>query len=605
MYSGCGIAGTLVHTVAAGPVPGRADVERMTAALAHRGPDAGGFWCDDAVMFGHRRLSIVGLGDAGTQPMTRAHLTITYNGELYNFRALRRELGAEFVFESETDTEVVLRAWQRWGPAALQRFRGMFAFAIWDQRARCLTLVRDRLGIKPLYFHHGPSWFSFASEAEALLQCTGVPRRPDLDTIRHRLLCSSTLEVDPWRTALDGVRSVPPATYLAVTADGNTSSTTYWSLPETNSQAQGSTAELTELLADSVQTMLAADVPVATFLSGGLDSSAITALAARHGPLTAVTIAYAAQDPASGVPSTVNEDTRYSRTLIEHLSADVDHRIHVRPNTIILDDIDTVCDLAAVNDDVRHVSILANYRTVHDLGLRVVLNGQGADETMAGYVGRANFIANILDIRSPDEALIRRLPASRQAPGLSSDVLRHRRTADAAVLEVLHREPGTALERAHRLLVGTQVARIVQFEDFLAMRMTIEARFPFLDHPIVEWCFAAPFQRHIHPQSRQGKMLLRASMHRIIPDTVLSRPKAVFPYPAKGELHRSLVALARRHEQSLRADPLVTALFTMPPSDLATWPVDLLWLVLAMWRCGDGMSDSIPWRIDSSGRHEP
>ncbi|WP_405132949.1 asparagine synthase (glutamine-hydrolyzing) [Nocardia sp. NBC_01388] len=585
MYSGCGIAGTLVHHRAGGPVPGRFDVEAMTAALTHRGPDAEGIWAIDTVIFGHRRLSIVGLGVAGAQPMTRAHLTITYNGELYNFRELRKELAAEFVFESGTDTEVVLRAWQKWGPAVLQRFRGMFAFAIWDQRARHLTLVRDRLGIKPLYFHSGPAAFAFASEAQALLQCSGVPHRPDLDTIGHQLLCSSTLEVDPWRTALAEVRAVPPATYLVVTAEGTTYATTYWSLPETDTHAQGSAAELEELLTDSVQRMQAADVPVCAFLSGGLDSSAITALAARHGPLTAVTIAYNAHELADRAASTFNDDMRFSRLLVESLHTEVDHRIHVRPNTITLDDIDSVCDLAAVNDDVRLVSILANYRVVRDLGLRVVLNGQGADEIMGGYIGQSNFLANILDIGDPGKDLVYRLPASRQAPGLSADVLRNRRAARTAVLEIMHDQPGTALERAHRLLVRTQIPRIVQFEDFLAMRMSVEARFPFLDHPFVEWCFAAPFERHIHPRTRHGKVLLRACMQPSIPGTVVSRPKAVFPYPEKGALHGSLVSLARRHERSIRADPLVGALFAMPrESDLSTWSIDQLWLVLAMWR---------------------
>ncbi|WP_327118972.1 asparagine synthase (glutamine-hydrolyzing) [Nocardia sp. NBC_01730] len=591
MYSGCGIAGTLIHHRAPGPVPDHTDVGRMTAALTHRGPDAEGIWGQDAVVLGHRRLSIVGLGEAGAQPMTRAHLTITYNGELYNFQELRRELAAEFVFGSGTDTEVVLRAWQKWGTAALQRLRGMFAFAIWDRRAQRLTLVRDRLGIKPLYFHQGPAAFAFASEAQALLHCSGVPRRPDLDTINHRLLCSSTLEVDPWRTALAEVRSVPPATYLVVAADGTTSATTYWALPQTDAHAQGSVAELEELLSDSVQRMQAADVAVSTFLSGGLDSSAITALAARHGPLTAVTIAYDASEPACAAVSDLNDDEWFSRLLIEHLHADIDHRIHVRPNTITLADIDAVCDLAAVNDDVRLVSILANYRVVRDLGLRVVLNGQGADETMAGYVGQPNFVADILDVRAPGMDLVHRLPASRQAPGLSADILSERRAAHTAVLEVLHSQPGTALERVHRLLVGTQVPRIVQFEDFLAMRMSVEARFPFLDHPLVEWCFATPFERHIHPAARRGKVMLRAGMWRIIPDTVVSRPKAVFPYPAKDALHRGLVALARQYERFLRADPLVDAFFAMPAdSDLSTWSVNQLWLVLAMWRWHDRLN---------------
>ncbi|WP_436498588.1 asparagine synthase (glutamine-hydrolyzing) [Actinokineospora sp. HUAS TT18] len=579
MFSGCGIAGALVFDDAGGPVPTAADVARMTDALAHRGPDGEGLWSDRGVHFGHRRLSIVGLGDTGAQPMTRDHLTIVYNGELYNFRELREQLRGDFVFESGTDTEVLLRAWQKWGPAAVDRLRGMFAFALWDGRERTLSLVRDRLGVKPLYFHRSDSAIVFASEVDALLRCPTVPRAPDLDAIRHRLLCSSTLEVDPWRTVVSGVRALPPATRLTVRSDGRTSSTTYWRLPEAGDD---SGTELLPLLSDSVRTMLMADVPVSAFLSGGLDSSAITALARQSGDVTAVTVAYADEH---GADPGVNDDLRFSQALVEHLGAGVDHHTFVQPNAVTLADVDAVCDMAALNDDVRHVNILANYRSVRDLGLTVVLNGQGADETMGGYVGRPNFIANIMDIGAPDDTRVNRLPSSRSAGGLSAEVLRYRGGADRDVLDFLKSLPGTGVERAHRLLVHTQLARVVQFEDFLAMRMSIEARFPFLDHPVVEWCFARPFERHLRADTRQGKVALREAMRGLLPDTVLDRPKAVFPYPELGALHRSLGELAADHEPELHADPLVASLFALPDKgEIKSLPVDSLWLVLATWR---------------------
>ncbi len=594
-YSGCGIAGFLVHQCAPGPVPDRDDVAAMSAALSHRGPDAEGLWARDRVMFGHRRLSIVGLGETGAQPMTRDQLTITYNGELYNFRELREELATEFVFTSGTDTEVVLRAWQKWGPAALHRFCGMFAFVVYDHRTREMTLVRDRLGIKPLYFHAGPAAFVFASEVQGLLACSTVPRSPDLDTISHRLLCSSTLEVDPWRTAISDVRSLPAAMYLVVAADGTTTATTYWSLPHTDPYARRSPTEFADLLTESVETMRVADVTVSAFLSGGLDSAAITALAARQDRVTAVTVAYGTSQMSG--ENHVNDDERFSRLLVEHLPGRIDHHIHVRPHQMTLDDIDAVCDFAAVCDDVRHIGILANYQAVRDLGLRVVLNGQGADETMGGYVGQPSFIANILDVADRDPNTIRRLPGSRQTPGLSPDVLSHQRFAHSDVLDFLHDQPGTILERIHRFLVATQIPRIVQFEDFLAMRASVEARFPFLDHRLVERCFAGPFEHHVHSEDRSGKTMLRAALRDILPGSVIARQKAVFPHPPDAVMRRELAMLARQHHESLRGDPLVTALFTLSATeDFSTWPVNRLWTVLSMWRWHQRLA-SLPRRV--------
>ncbi|MGN2639003.1 asparagine synthase (glutamine-hydrolyzing) [Nocardia takedensis] len=599
VYSGCGIAGRLTYRHRTGaPVPGHHDVASMTAALAHRGPDGQGCWTGEGVVLGHRRLSIVGPGEAGAQPMTRAHLTITYNGELYNFRELRRELATEFQFTSDTDTEVLLRAWQRWGTAALPRLRGMFAFALWDHRTRELTLVRDRFGIKPLYFHHSLTRLAFASEAQALLQCVGVPRRPNIDALHHRLLCSSTLETDPRRTALDEVCSIPPATYLVVSAGGRLTYTRYWALPEPGDlHHHAGTGEPVELLADSVAAMLDADVPVATFLSGGLDSSAITALAHRQGPLTAVTTGHI--DAAGSPDGHLGDDTRYSAALVEHLGADVVHRIHLRPNTITLDDIDAVCDLAAVCDDVRHVGIAANYQAVAGLGLRVVLNGQGADETMAGYVGRVNFVTDILDVTDPYPSINPRLPRTRQAPALSRDVLRHRHDADTAVEHVLYSMAGTPLERVHRLMVATQIPRIAQFEDFLAMRSGIEARFPFLDDRLVEWCFTGSFDRHLHPATRTGKIGLRAGTRDILPAAVRTRPKVGFPAPEAVAVHHSLAELVREHEPAIRRDPLVTALFDLPPPahEQTRWPTQLLWLALTLWRWHHRLNSTANQRI--------
>jgi asparagine synthase (glutamine-hydrolysing) len=585
MFSGCGIAGLLRFDGHDRDAPGIGDVRRMTRALAHRGPNGEGVWDRPPVALGHRRLSIIDLGARAAQPMTRDHLTIVYNGELYNYRALRDELRPELGFSTTTDTEVVLRAWQRWGPDALARFNGMYAFAVWDDRERCLYLVRDRLGVKPLYYHRSAGFVAFASEVEALLRCEAIPRRPDLDALRHQLLCSSTLDVEPGRTLVQDVLSLPPATMMTVRPDGTARQHRYWQLPETPPGVEeDGAAELAELLRGSVTGMLVGDVPIGTFLSGGLDSSGITALAAGAQPITSVTVAYAA-DGSADPDSCQNEDLRFSRMLAGHYGERIDHRVFVQSGPLTLSDIDDVCDLATLGDDVRHVNILRNYRSIRDLGLRGVLNGQGADEIMGGYVGRPNFVRTILDVRDPSPDTITGLPGARQPAAVTPDVLSHRAEAHAKVLAFHAALPGTLLERAHRLLTHTQLERILRFEDYLSMRMSVEARVPFLDHRIVEWCFSRPFDSHISTGAREGKVQLRAALRPLLPPAVRAREKQVFPFPDQDSLRRTLVDLVERHAGELRSDDVVNYLFRVPDRGAAAaLPVDTLWLLLSVWR---------------------
>jgi asparagine synthase (glutamine-hydrolysing) len=584
VFSGCGIAGVLHLTepTTGGPRPGTAAVKQMIQALAHRGPHGEGVWEDDGVILGHRRLAVTGLGEAGAQPMTRDHLTIVYNGETYNAPALRAELAAHYRFTSHTDTEVVLRAWQHWGPAALDKLRGMYAFAVFDTRTRQLTLVRDRIGIKPLYYHHGDGCVVFASEVEALLASGHVPRRPDMDTLTRQLLCSTTLSVDPARTPVDQVRALPPATVMTWQPGALPRTRTYWTLPHQVPHQPGArtdpAADLGRLLEASVGGMLMGDVPVAAFLSGGLDSCAITALAAQHGPLPCVTTTYAtAPSPEA------DDDLRHSRLLADHLGGRILHHCVAQPITATLDDLDAICDLAAIGDDPRHLAIWRNYRAVQDLGLRVVLNGQGADEIMGGYVGRPSTIRHLVDVQHPAYATARTLAASRQVPGLSHDALVLRDRAHQDVLDLHASLPGDPVERAHRLLVATQLTRVVQFEDFLGMRASVEARFPFLDHPLVEWAFTRPFATHIDAAAHRGKVHLAAAMRRHLPPALRSRPKAVFPHPDAAALRTLLAGIAARHGDELRADPLVRHLFTLP-TDLSSAPLPLLWPLLSLWR---------------------
>jgi asparagine synthase (glutamine-hydrolysing) len=578
-FTGCGIAGVLHATATSGRHPGVREVRAMTGALAHRGPDSEAIWEGPGVILGHRRLAITGPGEAGSQPMTRGHLTITYNGEAYNYRSLRQQLRSRYLFTTGTDTEVVLRAWQHWGPAALNRLNGMYAFAIWDNRARTLTLARDRIGIKPLYYYRGNGFTVFASETEALLTCPQIPRRPDIETLARHLLLSSALQPGRCRTLVDGITALPPATCLTLHADGRQRTVTYWELPQPPGPPRTEpelAAELSGLIARSVREMAAADVEVAAFLSGGLDSSAIAAHAASGSDLTAITLTY---------PRSKDDDLRYSRMLVQHCQPRVRHHVIARASASAIADIDAAGDLAAICDDPRHPAILANYQAVHDLGLRAVLNGQGADELMAGYAGLPAYAGLIRAAISGGAPDITALPASRQPPGLSTQVLARRSQAHFELRTYHDSLPGPPLERLHRLLLAAQVARIVQFEDFLSMRASVEARFPFLDHRIAEWCFTVPYTLHLQPGARQGKALLRQALHGILPTYLLRRPKQVFPHPGEAGLRASLAATATACHAELHDDPLLPELFDIPPDrDLPALPARTLWLLLATWR---------------------
>lgn len=588
MFSGCGIAGCVRFESRTVMQTDLASVRRMTSAMAHRGPHGHGLWQEGGVVLGHRRLSILDLSSSGAQPMKCGPLTITYNGELYNFEALRKELASEYTFCSGTDTEVVARAWQKWGERALDRFEGMYAFALWNSDTGELIVARDRIGIKPLYYFRSGEVFLFASEVEALLNSGLVPPRPNMEAIHHQLLCSSTLEVDPTRTPVAGVHALPAATVLRLNAaTGASVQRTYWALPRSTGAPVAERLELAAAFGDmigrSIRSMLIGDVPVAAFLSGGMDSSCIVREAADASRITCITVASADSDGA--LVAEDNPDVHYSRVVAAHCGSSVDHRVVLHRSSMELSDLDAVCDLGSVNDDIRHVNILSNYRCVSELGMRVVLNGQGADELMGGYLGLPGFSRNVVDLRSPSLSTIETLPASRQAEGLAGVVLAQRAAAHAAVLDMHASLPGEALERAHRFLFHTQLRRVLQFEDFLSMRASIEARVPFLDHRIVQWCFEQPFDLHVNLEAGYGKAMLRLAMARRLPDMLCQRPKQVFPFPDRRAVHASLRAIANAHESELRSDELIRHLFTLPwPGELDKLSLPALWSMLMMWR---------------------
>ncbi|MBI4830526.1 MAG: asparagine synthase (glutamine-hydrolyzing), partial [Candidatus Lindowbacteria bacterium] len=273
----CGIAGILNFDRA--PVDARA-IEKMTHSLRHRGPDFEDRYVKGSMGFGHTRLSIIDLSSAGNQPMATddKNFWIVYNGELYNYKDIKAELSREgYSFRSDTDTEVVLKSYQHWGPKCLDRFNGMFAFAVWDEAEQTLFLARDRMGEKPLYYWQSGTAFAFASEIKALLQHDAVKREIDFSSFDNYL----TLRYVPGpNTIFKNIQKLPPAHYMLV-RDSKVETKRYWDFEfvvDSGRTEQEWEEEFYDLLKDSVKRRLMSDVPLGVFLSGGVDSTMITGL---------------------------------------------------------------------------------------------------------------------------------------------------------------------------------------------------------------------------------------------------------------------------------------------------------------------------------------
>src|SRR5271169_6606813 len=381
----CGIAGF----VTAGAAPRGADLEarlwRMLATLRHRGPDDEGVWTDGRAGLAHARLSIIDLSLAGHQPMASADgsVWITYNGEIYNFAELRRELTAlGYSFLSRSDTEVIVNGWHAWGPRIFSRLRGMFALALWDQRSRCLILARDKIGKKPLYWARTGTGFVFGSEIKAVLVWPGISRMPDLAAIDHYL----TLQYVPApQTAFAGIRKLPAAHYLTISsaADGGIDEpelVRYWRLTRKPTAQIARPlhelrAELVAHLEEAVRIRLVSDVPLGAFLSGGVDSSAVVAMMARAGGGRVKTFSI-------GFPEKEYDETRYARMVAERYGTEHEEFV-VEPDAVAILPLlvwhygEPFADPSAI--PTYYVSQMARR------GVTVALNGDGGDEAFLGY----------------------------------------------------------------------------------------------------------------------------------------------------------------------------------------------------------------------------
>ncbi len=573
----CGIAGCYQQ------VDGQKLVDVMTDRIVHRGPDSTGIWSHEdsrvTVQLGFRRLSIIDLSAAADQPLRKDGLTIVYNGELYNYRALRAELAATGVrFATQSDTEVVLEAWRRWGAGALHRFRGMFAFALLDERTGELVLARDPFGIKPLYYLPRGRGVVFASELKALVSAIGSELR-----IEPGALVASMLYywLPEQRCAIDGVRKLPGGSWALFRPDGALTVQQYWEIADVAAHAAaGPPADLGPVIEESVTAHLVSDVPVSSFLSGGLDSSIVTVLAHRAAPeIDAYTITFRPEDQRL---EAMPDDAVYARKVAARYGIDL-HEIEISPDIVnllprIVDMLDEpIGDPAAINT-------LLMCEAARERGVKVILSGMGADELFGGYrkhlacvmASKYSKLPNRIP-RAGVRFAVERLPVSVKGRGL-----RHARWAKRFLtFAELPEEP--RFRRSYTLydpdelgaLVSPDLAgyvdRVIEehsdvyhdnvlqdevnrmcladarlflpglnlaYTDRASMAASVEVRVPFVDPLVARAAFSIKGSdkiRHWH-----SKVALKRAAESWLPREIVHRPKASFSAPLRAWVRNDL-----------------------------------------------------------------
>jgi asparagine synthase (glutamine-hydrolysing) len=578
----CGIAG-IFHVETAKPVdPAR--IRAMTDAQAHRGPDGSGVWTAQGVGLGHRRLSIIDLG-GGAQPMASAdgQIVVSYNGEIYNFRDVRRELeltGAVFV--SNSDTEVLIHGWRAWGPELLTRLNGMFAFALYDDAAKSLFLARDRLGVKPLHFARlTDGSIAIASELKGLLANPAVRREVKPQAIEDYF----ALGYVPDDTCMvAAVEKLPAGAYLLLKRGQAVPKPFVWWDVDFSQRASGSrmtlVAEMQQRLRAAVTSRMVADVPLGAFLSGGVDSSAVVALMAEAS-------AHPVQTCSIGFDRADHDETRYAAMIAQKFAT------NHRTRTVASDDfaaIDTL--VAAFDEPFADASALPTWRVCQLARetVTVALSGDGADEVFAGYrrykfqaaeervrslmpagfrrsvfgavakgYPKADWAPQMFRAKSTFEALARdgdeayalsvgvtgpAMRATLFSDGLKRELQGHR--AEDRYIKAMRNAPARdALDRAQYAdlkiwLPGDILTKV----DRTSMAASLEAREPLLDHRLVEFGARLPVAMRL--RGGTGKWLMKKALRGMLPDEILYRKKMGFVSPIASWFRGPLLGEAQR-----------------------------------------------------------
>lgn len=590
----CGISG--IFNINGDPVS-RDTLEFMNRVQAHRGPDGQDIFLDGRIGLGHVRLAILDLTEAGHQPLTEGRFTLTYNGEVYNYKELRKELeGHGHTFRSDCDTEVVLKSFLQWGRNCVKRFNGMFSFAIWDLFEGALFCARDRMGIKPFFYYHDGERFEFASEIKALLH-EPSRRQPRLRTLVR--FFGEGLTDDEHETFYEKIRLLPPAHTLWVTPRG-LNFNRYWR-PDPESQWQDfkvnspvdipihqerlaadgyfpKTEQLNEaaeafreLFCDSVRLRLRSDVPVGTCLSGGLDSSSV------------VTCASTLIDRPVETFSSIYPDRGYNeKRFIDDVAKTFGTNAH--PITSDGKDLPEIFDkiVWAQDEPTAGPGLYSQWKVMETAqkSVTVLLDGQGGDELLAGYhhyfreylselakelhsqghsLEQVKEVAKVIaEVTGNDhtdlaERAIRRAKRpkilkmfQRERPGrvktpaiLNRDLAGKLSKKDATRMDIDRLFDNSLSQKLYDDLTRFSIPPLLRYEDRNSMAFSLEARVPFLDHRLVEFCFALPNRFKIDPP--HTKLVLRKAMNGRLPASVTQRQdKLGYPTPAANWFRQEL-----------------------------------------------------------------
>jgi asparagine synthase (glutamine-hydrolysing) len=562
----CGIAGAVGH-----PLPDQDAADRMCRVIRHRGPDDQGVYYEPPAFLGMRRLAIID-PEGGKQPIGNedGSVRLVFNGEIYNFRELRSELEARgHRFATLSDSECIVHAYEEFGERCFERLRGMFAIALWDAPRRRLLLARDRLGKKPLYYRAGAGGLAFASELKSLLELPGWGRAIDRAALRDYLVLGY---VPTARCIFEGVAKLPPAHYLVYEA-GALRIRRYWQLrfePKWQDPEPVLEERLAALLDDAVKARLVSDVPFGAFLSGGLDSSLVVALMARHLEMPVRTFSIGFAEPGS-------DEIPDARIVARHVGSEHVEQVAEPDAARLLPDLVWFLDEPFGDSSAIPTFLVARLARQH---VKMVLSGDGGDELFAGYdrYGRFAVVDRLSRLGGPLIASSLRAAAA-LIPGAAARRVRWlaRRVSmpfpdsylsgvalsTREVLEELLREPPngaglfSSVEGAFlRPEIGSGLDRVMAGDvdsylpddilvkvDRMTMASSLEARAPLLDHELAE--FAARLPLGLKRRGGRGKYLLRRVAARLLPASVLSKRKQGFAIPLAAWLRRELRELAQ------------------------------------------------------------
>ena len=567
----CGIAGLV------GPWPSTMAAEMMEA-IAHRGPDGHGVWADDGVVLGHRRLSIIDLTDRAAQPMQTpdGRYILTYNGEIYNYRELRTELEqGGTVFQTVSDTEVLLHLFARDGLDCVEKLNGIFAFAVWDRQTHTLSLARDHLGVKPLYYSPLSKGFLFASELKALTLCPDLPRELDLTTVGDHL---GYLWTAGGNTMLKHVKKLRPGCTLTVSPDGEIKQDRYYRTPCFDPARPLSDAEprtLKNQIDGIVADQLVADVNVGALLSGGVDSSTLVAAMCRvTSPDNITTFCAAVNKPNSGTDN-FGDDQTYARIVARHLGVKL---IEVPTDADLVELLPRmVWQLDEPTADFAAAQTLMLAEAARENGIKVLLSGIGGDDLFTGYgrhtagliwaianqvPGMRSLGAGILRLVPPSSVLGRRLQRIGALLSMEEDLMlasgmsysavdaeQRWKLLSADVREVIPPDGITTsilasldatrgrhpVERFLDLeLNGFMPDHNLNYTDKMAMQAGVEVRVPLVDHRLVGAAMQMPLSAKI--SLTETKRILRASQKDRLPSEILTRAKQGFGVPVRNWL---------------------------------------------------------------------